>query len=342
MSTKKQVIQTAVFLLIMCLTFSVLFRGKDLKNIWNAVSDLSPFYFSVSVLLALAFVALEGGMIWYLLRTVSKEQKCSSLWRCIQYSFIGFFYSGITPSATGGQPVQLYYMNRDGNRGADSTVVLMTVAAVYKFVLVLAGTGILLFCGESLRQKLGRYFILYLFGLLLNVIVVSLILAVMLFPAGMYRAAVSSERFLVRIRILKPSGQRAEKISGFIDNYKNAVALLKSEKGKIAVVVFLTAVQRSTVFVITYMVYRGFGFSGIGAGRIILLQASVYIAVDMLPLPGAQGITELMYQSVFSSIFSGEYLLPSMLVSRGINFYFLMAVSFIFAAVNFIGKRTQK
>ena len=54
--------------------------------------------------------------------------KASTLPRCIQYSFIGFFYSGITPSATGGQPVQLYYMNKDGNRGSDSTVVLMTVA----------------------------------------------------------------------------------------------------------------------------------------------------------------------------------------------------------------------
>lgn len=33
-----------------------------------------------------------------------------------QYSFIGFFYSGITPSATGGQPVQLYYMSKDGEQ----------------------------------------------------------------------------------------------------------------------------------------------------------------------------------------------------------------------------------
>lgn len=55
------------------------------------------------------------------------------------------FYSGITPSATGGQPVQLYYMNKDGNKGSDSTIVLMTVAVIYKIVLVVLGVGMLLF-----------------------------------------------------------------------------------------------------------------------------------------------------------------------------------------------------
>lgn len=104
------------------------------------------------------FVCAEGSMIWYLLTSMRKKtdsqttvlcvvgkEKVCSLWRCIQYSFIGFFYSGITPSATGGQPVQLYYMNKDGNKGSDSTIVLMTVAVIYKFVLVVLGVGMLLF-----------------------------------------------------------------------------------------------------------------------------------------------------------------------------------------------------
>ena len=72
----------------------------------------------------------------------------------------------------------------------------------------------------------------------------------------------------------------------------------------------------------TYMVYLGFRLHGTGMMKVILLQAAVYIAVDMLPLPGAQGITELMYQTVFAHVFTGTYLIPSMLVSRGINFYF--------------------
>ena len=61
----------------------------------------------------------------------------------------------------------------------------------------------------------------------------------------------------------------------------------------------------------------------------------------MLPLPGAQGITELMYQAVFAHVFTGMYLIPSMLVSRGINFYFLLVVSLIIVVAVRIGDKRR-
>ena len=98
--------------------------------------------------------------------------------------------------------------------------------------------------------------------------------------------------------------------------------------------IFITFLQRCSLFVLTWVVYLGFGLKGAGALTVILLQASVYIAVDMLPLPGAQGITELMYQAVFIKVFSQAYLIPSMMVSRGLNFYFLLIVSLGVVLVN--------
>ena len=337
MSMKKRVLQIALFLVIMLLTFYALFSGRDLSEIVQAIMNMSFWYLVPAIALAVFFVSAEGFMIWYLLRSMKAQKdgyKASSLPRCIQYSFIGFFYSGITPSATGGQPVQLYYMNKDGNRGSDSTVVLMTVAVAYKFILVIMGLGILLFWLNPLRQELGNYFLLYLLGLALNVILVILILGVMLFPKVILKAALLFEGLFIRLKIWKPSDKREEKINAFIDSYQQAVAWLKGHKGSLLVVLFVTFLQRCSVFVLTYMVYLGFGLEGSSAMKVILLQAAVYIAVDMLPLPGAQGITELMYQTVFVHVFTGAYLIPSMLVSRGINFYFLLIVSLGIVLIN--------
>ena len=337
MSMKKRVLQIALFLAIMLLTFYALFSGRDLSEIVRAIMSMSFWYLVPAIALAVFFVSAEGFMIWYLLRSMKAQKdgyKASSLPRCIQYSFIGFFYSGITPSAIGGQPVQLYYMNKDGNRGSDSTVVLMTVAVAYKFILVIMGLGILLFWLNPLRQELGNYFLLYLLGLALNVILVILILGVMLFPKVILKAALLFEGLFIRLKIWKPSDKREEKINAFIDSYQQAVAWLKGHKGSLLVVLFVTFLQRCSVFVLTYMVYLGFGLEGSSAMKVILLQAAVYIAVDMLPLPGAQGITELMYQTVFVHVFTGAYLIPSMLVSRGINFYFLLIVSLGIVLIN--------
>ncbi len=341
MSVKKRVLEIALFLLVMFLTFYALFSGRDLGEIMRAVGQMSPLYLIPSVLLAVFYVCAEGFMIWYLLNAM--RDKKNSLIRCFQYSFIGFFYSGITPSATGGQPVQLYYMNKDGNRVSDSTVVLMTVAVVYKFVLVVMGFGILIFWNGPLRKELNHYFPLYILGLMLNVILVILILGVMLFPKVILRIAQFFERLLIRMKIWKPSVKREEKLHGFIDSYQQAVTWLTRHKGRLAGVVVVTFFQRCSLFVLTYMVYLGFGLEGAGAMKVILLQAAVYIAVDMLPLPGAQGITELMYQAVFSQVFTGAYLIPSMLVSRGLNFYFLLILSLGVVLVNrFVFERRRK
>ena len=70
----------------------------------------------------------------------------------------GSFFSGITPSASGGQPMQLYYMKRDGIPLPEGTAVLMAVATAYKFVLTVVGMMILLFWQKLLKEHLGGYF----------------------------------------------------------------------------------------------------------------------------------------------------------------------------------------
>lgn len=283
-----------------------------------------------AAVLGIFFVSAEGCMIWYLLRPLDDKTR---FFKCIKYSFIGFFYSGITPSATGGQPMQLYHMNKDGLRVSESTVVLMTVAVIYKFVLVVMGLLMLLLGYGQLREYLGKYLLLYYLGLFLNTALV-VILLIVIFRPGLFKSIVfRGEKFLVRLHILKHSTERLEKLAGFADRYHATVQFYLKNKRKIAAVIGFTVIQRASVFFLTYLVYLGFHLSGVSALTVMMVQASVYIAVDMLPLPGAQGITELMYKAVFAGIFPGSFLTASMCVSRGINFYFLL----IFAALLTMG-----
>lgn len=337
MSKKKRVAQILFFLAVMALTFWAVLHNQNLSEIWQAVRRMKPEYFLAAMLLGIFFVSMEGYMIFRLLSGMNGK---SSLFRCIQYSFIGFFYSGITPSATGGQPMQLYYMSKDGNRASDSTVVLMTVALYYKLVLVLIGLGILIGWNRPLKYYLGSYYGLYLLGLVLNTALVLLILGVMLFPGTMLGTANAFETMMLRLGLWKPSPKRREKVAGFVASYGQAVSFLKNNKSKLLEILILTFLQRSSVFFLTYLVYLGFGLKGSGAGTVMFLQAAIYIAVDMLPIPGAQGITEAMYQGVYLTVFTEEYLMPSMLVSRSINFYFLLIISLFIIVWNCFAKKS--
>ena len=277
--SKKNIISAIVFILLAALTFYVIFKGNDMEAVVESVRTLHPLYLCAAVATAFFFVSAEGFMICYLLRSLNYKTSAAT---CVKYSFVGFFFSGITPSATGGQPMQLYYMQKEGHKVSDSSVVLMTVAVIYKFVLVVMGIGILIFCYKPLADHLQGYLYLYYLGLFLNTLLVVVLLFIMVSPKCFKGIVVGGEKLLKKLRILKNSGERTKKLIEMADQYHEAVLF--------------------------------------------------FLAVDMLPLPGAQGITEMMYKTAFSQVFTGATLTASMCVTRGLNFYIVLIVSALVAA----------
>lgn len=325
----KKILSAVLFLGLAALTFYVVFKNQDIGELIQAIRQMHKGYLLLAAATAVFFVSAEGILIWYLLHAIGDRARLSS---CLKYSFTGFFYSGITPSATGGQPMQLYYMSKDGHKIADSSVVLMSVATAYKLVLVLMGIGISVFWWKGLSFHLGEYLPIYFLGLFLNALLVVILLAIMLNGAGMEKFIRAAERFCVKIHLLKPSEKRGETIHTTVLQYQETVSFLKTHAKVLFFLVGFTFVQRCSVFVLTYFVYKGMGLTGTNAFTIMALQAVVYIAVDMLPLPGSQGITELMYAAVYSGVFAGGSLTVSMCISRGLNFYMLLIISAIVAA----------
>lgn len=324
MKGKKKIISAVLFLALTALTFYAVFHGQDLDEIKQAIRQIHKGYLLAACAVALFFVAAEGIMIRYLFRMIGEK---ASMGSCLKYSYVGFFYSGITPSATGGQPMQLYYMAKDGHNVGSSSVVLLTVAAAYKFVLVLIGIGISLFWFGGLQRYLGGYLPLYFVGLFLNALLVIAIVAVMLNAGGMEKLILTVEHFLVKIHLLKLSEKRVEGIHYTVQQYKNTVTFLKIHWKDLLLLLVFTFVQRFSVFFLTWLIYLGLGLSGTDMLTVMMLQAVIYISVDMLPLPGSQGITELMYMSVYLPVFTSKYLTASMCVTRGLNFYMLLIVS---------------
>ncbi len=163
-------------------------------------------------------------------------------------------------------------------------------------------------------------------GLFLNAALVVILLMVM-FSQGIIRSCFYRvETLLVRLHLWQGKESRREKVEQFLSGYQDTVLFLRSHKKLIGITIAGTFVQRYSVFVLAFLVYCGLGLSGTAMVDIVFVQAAVYIAVDMLPIPGAQGITEAMYRGVFQKIFVGNYLVVSMCITRGISFYLVMLI----------------
>lgn len=153
--SKKQTVFNLLFLVVVFgLTMYLVFRGKDIGDIISTAREADARYLLLSIVCVVLFILGESVIIFYMMRTLGTSVKMG---HCALYSFVGFFFSCITPSASGGQPMQIFYMKKDKLPIPVTTLVLMIVTITYKAVLVVIGLVICLFGGGFLRGYLGDY-----------------------------------------------------------------------------------------------------------------------------------------------------------------------------------------
>lgn len=337
---KKNVLNIAFLLLLLALTLWLIFRDQDLEPILATLRSVPPIYIIVGLILVVFYVCGESVIIKYLLHAVKIK---APLLNCIRYSFVGFFFSCITPSATGGQPAQIFYMQRQKIKIPTATIILMLVTIEYKFVLVFIGLGLAVFGQELIHSlTLEAQFYLYL-GLALNVFCVLFMSLLVFLPDTARFLITKGFEFLQKLHIVKNKNNRMERLQASMDNYKRASVFLKENKRVIFNTTLITFIQRILLFLVTYVVYRSFGLSGTSAVTITLLQAAISVSVDMLPLPGGMGISERLFLQIFGPIFGTTALtLSGMLMSRGISYYMLIIISGIITCITHITVTADK
>ena len=319
------------FLALFGLTAYAVLKGKEISQLIRVMHSVRPVYYAAGFIFINLFVWCESYIIYRMLRVLQYQQVPKR--NCIKYSYVGFFFSCITPSASGGQPAQLYYMNRDKVDVSVGAVILLIVTILYKFVLVFLGTLIFIFRHSLISEYIqGAAYFFYL-GMALNVICVIVMFLLVFQQTLASRMIIGLVKGLEKIHVLRRKEERIRKLEDSMMEYHKAAAVIQEHKKLIAGMFGVTLVQRLIHFSITYLIYRGLGLSALGIVDVVALQCVISIAVDMLPLPGGMGISEGLFLSIFRKIFTGGLLYPAMLLSRGISYYALLLISAVMTCV---------
>lgn len=323
-SKKKKIINTVFLVVVFALTIYSVFKGEDLHAVLHAIMKVNPLYLFPAVAGVIIFIWGESIIIHYMLGTLKIHTK---KWTCFQYSCVGFFFSAITPSASGGQPMQIYYMRKNKIPVPVSTLVLMIVTITYKSVLVVIGLFVAFFQRGFVHKYLEGILPVFYLGVALNVGCCIAMTILAFHPALAKMIMMRCLGILERLRIMKHKPERTEKLAASMDQYNATAAYLRSHVRVIINVLAITFFQRFALFFVTWFVYRAFGLHGAHIYDIVMLQAVVSVSVDMLPLPGGMGISENLFLVIFKSIFTAGLLLPGMVLSRGIAYYVQLLLS---------------
>lgn len=329
-SKRKNWLSLAVLAALMAVTGAVLLRDVSWTQLFSTVRQANPAWLVAGLGLMLLFVACEGVNLHLLLRTLDVR---TPLGRCLQYAFVGFYFSSVTPSASGGQPAQVYYMSRDRIPPGRSSLCFLVIVVVYQVVML--GYGLLSFlCRPAfVLRHLGGIGVLVALGVAINLALIILILGLLLRPQWVRRPCLALLRGLHRLHLVRKVDQWTQALSCQIDEYQAGAAFLRRHPSVLPKVMGMTILQLGALFAVPYVVYRAFGLSAYGLGDVMTLQAILTIAVASLPLPGAVGASEGGFLRMFTLLFGPERLMPALLLSRGISFYGFLMISALVTAV---------
>lgn len=339
-SKKKWILNTLFLLVILGLTCFGMLHGENPRELLHLLDAANGWYWLAGLCLVVAFICCESLILRILLDYVGESVRRG---HCLLYSFIGFFFSSITPSAGGGQPAQVYFMHRDGLDPGITAPVLVVVTIFYKLVLVLFGLLVLilkpveimsapevarLWCFAGWLLNIGAVFVFCL--LIFRASAVERIVKWMLGPLG---------RFVKRERLVRWGSRLEESIL----KYREVTDCMQKNLSLFVAVAAISIIQRTLMFAIPWLVLRSFGIAGGTLPGIVIMQAMVSLGTDLLPLPGGTGANEALFLLLFEGLCGETMVLPVLLASRGISYYGQLLVSGMIslygAAV--IGKRRK-
>lgn len=322
------------FVLIMLLTYFLVLKNSNLNLIFDEISKVNGLYIMLAIISMFFFFLLEAINVRYLLKEVNTN---ITMHGSLEYSLICHFFNGITPAASGGQPLEVYIMNHDGIAGSSATLALLIQMFAYKIAALLLALISFIFSVKLLPINL---ILSFLIGFLVYSIPLTLI-SLCIFNNSFV------ERFVKKIiNLLKKVGFKninAEKILEGVYKYQDSSKYLKKNKKLFIKSIFLSLIGVLFSYLVTYFVYRSFNLDASSVITIVMRQSMLYAIASWFPLPGAIGASELAYVSLFKNIFIGDKVYSALIITRGINFYlytFIGMIIYIFKTIK-INKKVK-
>ena len=118
----KIVMNFSVFILLIVLTLYVLLKDQNLLEVFDIIKSAKIEFVLLGIMCVAIYVVCESINISRTLKALGEK---STFAHNIKYALIGFFFSAITPAASGGQPMQIYYMHKNHISVANSTLALL-------------------------------------------------------------------------------------------------------------------------------------------------------------------------------------------------------------------------
>lgn len=311
--------------------------NRELGNVFRVLGGLRPGWLSLAFAATAVFFVLEGGIIRLLLRG---EGTGLSLPAAMKVGLIGVYYSYITPSATGGQPMQAVYLRRERIPVGFSTAMLFLKFVCYQCAFVLISLVSFFAMLPVLRERQPGLIPFILLGLVING--GSVVFFSLLFRRRVLHALCAvARRLMGRLRFLRRWEGSVERFERDFGGY---AAQLSGRRKQVLWGILLSLPQFVLQMSVIYLVFRAFGYESVRYWEVLAVQSLLQVSVSFMPMPGASGAQEIGFSAFFRDYFAQGDLYTAVMVWRFFTYYLVVLAGGLLVVIDqfWYGRRKKE
>ncbi len=288
-----------IFLAISIVSAIVILFLDVNRNTWSALKQIKPEYGLIAGSLMLAQWLINALRFQVLVN--SFEEKIS-FWTSFQAFMANIFMSAMTPSQTGGGPLQVYIINRAGIPLAKAIAGCLIGAVLTVVCLVFSSMGILLF-RHDIRLGFGHHM-----GAVITVVFVVFFLITLLFVLSIFKIRLIKRIFgKITLRFSHSTKSKrkfsaTKKLIHGLDQYSNCMKIFaKAKKHRILLSGFLTLCCICANCATAPVLLKGLSIKQ-DATQVFLVQFIIFFIVYFSPTPGGSGLAEFSNYWIMASV----------------------------------------
>lgn len=321
---KTQLISVAFIVCMMGVTMGVLSRKVDFSLVFSVIARAQPFWLIIALLCAFGYIGFQALAIYLPMRSFGSTVP---FMRCVAYSALGYYYSSITPSATGGQPMQMYYMCRDRENFSDVSLMIVLTNIVYQVVVLFLAFVFVMLAGTAVWGYIetGRIFVIL--GVIVALGFAALLFLVLRRPGW----AMGVGRWILKagsaLHLVKNKDKALLSLCAQIASYHVGAKTMFHNRKLVFAVCVCTAMQMLCQYAIPLVACAALRMVIPGGAFVLMvfaLQAVIQISVCFIPLPGGVGMSEGLFTVFFLPLLGNVYTVPCMVLARFFSFYLML------------------
>lgn len=317
---------TKSIIVILLITAIVLYfvMKDDFQDIVDNLLSANKWLILVGFIFIVGYWLFRALALYIVVKRYKKNIKYSKM---LHQILITQFFNGITPFATGGEPMQVYMLNKSGVKVAQATNIIVQEFIMYQAALVLVGLiALILNFAFNICDVNPVIFNLILIGFLINigVGVISLFIS---FSKKFSKFIVNlGIKIGVKLRLIKDKEKTSKIWNEKVEEYNESGTMLKENKKLFFTCVFVNLIALIIFYMIPFFVFLSMG-QNVGIMEVIVLSSFILLVGNFVPLPGGSGGIEGAFLEFFKTIIpfvdTREAILKSALIIwRVITYYF--------------------